>query len=106
MKTLVSILISTLLCTPLFSQSYERMIDNEELISENLSATYNARFIKNRKSQDVYDIEVSIRNNSHDVIMLKEDIGEVEFNLKQYRLTEFRFENATGSNLTAKDGNI
>ena len=106
MKTIITLFISVLFCSSLSSQRYERMTDNEDLISDNLSATYNARFIKNRKTQDVYDIEVSIRNNSYDMIMLKQDIGEVEFSLRKYALAEFRFENATGSNLTVKEGNI
>lgn len=106
MKTLITLFISVLFCSSLISQRYERMEDNEDTVFENLSATYNPRFIKNRKTQDVYDIEVSIRNNSYDLVMIKDRIGEVEYNLRKYALAEFRFENATGSNLTAKEGNI
>ncbi len=82
------------------------MEDNEDLVKDNLSVSYNARFIKNRKAQDVYDIEVSIKNNNYDMIILKQDIGEVEYNLNKYALVEFRIENATGSNFTVKEGKI
>ena len=106
MKSILTLLITLLFCSTLISQRYERMEDNEDSIHENLSATYNARFVKNRKTQDVYDIEVSVRNNSYDMIVLKQNIGEAEFSLKKYAIAECRFENATGSNLTVKDGNI
>jgi len=104
MKTLVSFLVCLLVTLSLFSQNYESMTEGENVQYESFEASYSARFIKNRKTQDVYDVEVSIKNNGHDFIKLKKVIGETEYNLKPYGIAELRFGNATGSNLTVKDG--
>ena len=104
MKSILSFIVLFYFSSLLFCQGYEEMSEDESTSFESLSASYEARFIKNRKTQDVYDIEISIRNNGHDLIMLKRDIGTVEYSLKPYAIAEFRFDNATGSNLTVKDG--
>lgn len=90
----------------ILSQSFQVMEENNNLISENLSASYDAQFVKNRKTQDVYDITVSIKNTGYDMYKFKESIGAVEYDLKKYALSEVKFDNATGSNLTSKGGQI
>ena len=73
---------------------------------ESLKASYNAQFIKNRKTQDVYDIKMSIKNTGFDLIKFKNRIGEVEYDQSEYWLAKLTFANSTGSNLTLREGYV
>jgi len=87
-------------------QSYQSMTENQDLESGTLIASYNAQFVKNRKTQDVYELDMSIKNSGFDLLKFKNDIGRVEYDLSEYWLANIKFKNATGSNLTVKEGHV
>jgi len=88
------------------SQSYQVMTENKSMAHESLKASYNAQFIKNRKTQDIYDIKMSIKNIGFDLIKFKNRIGEVEYDQSEYWLAKLTFANSTGSNLTLREGYV
>ena len=104
MKTLLILFLFAFSTSFVGAQSYKLMKENETTKYENLSASYSAKMIKNRKTQDVYDIKMTIKNGGPDLIKFKNNIGEVEYDLSDYRIAELNFENATGSNLTVREG--
>lgn len=106
MKTLLAVFFILFLGFNSKGQNYELMTEKESLKNESLTASYTAQFIKNRKTQDVYDIKMSIRNEGYDLIKLKNYIGQVEFDLSEYYLANINFVNATGSNLTVREGHM
>ncbi len=106
MKTICICLAFSFLATIVSAQSYQTMTENEATNYENLKASYNAQKIKTRKTQDVYDIKMSIKNSGFDIIKFKNNIGEMEYDLSEYWLAEINFENATGSNLTIREGHM
>ena len=106
MKFTVVFLFSTFIMTLLNGQSFQAMTENEDLKSGTLIASYNAQFVKNRKTQDVYDIDISMKNTGFDVLKFKNDIGRVEYDQSDYWLANVKFKNATGSNFTVKEGHV
>lgn len=106
MKTVSICLFLFFSITIVSAQSYQAMTENEATNYENLKASYNAKKIRTRKTQDVYDIKMTIKNSGTDLIKFKNNIGEVEYDFSEYWLAEINFENATGSNLTIMEGHV
>lgn len=104
MKLLLTNLLLAIFTFQAQAQAYQTMAENEPLENETLKASYNAQFVKNRKTQDVYDIKFSMKNHGYDLIKFKNNIGETEYDLSDYWLAKLNFSNATGSNLTLREG--
>ena len=68
------------------AQIYQPMTENEATKYENLTVSYSAKKIKNRKTQDVYDIKMAIKNGGADLIKFKNNIGRLSMILQNTEL--------------------
>jgi hypothetical protein len=93
-------------CFLLNAQNYEVMKENEILDKGNLKASYTVQKIRNKKDQDAYDITLSVRNDGYDIVKIKNNIGETEYDLSKYWLANIKFANSTGSAFTIRDGHL
>lgn len=89
-----------------YSQNWQSLEEGEVLELNNIELSYITSYIKEVKGQDVYQITATLNNMGGDNVIL--------FNKAQYRFsqtprnawTHFRFANATGKGLSAREGYI
>ncbi len=89
-----------------YSQNWLSLEEGEVLELNNIELSYITSYIKEVKGQDVYQITATLNNMGGDNVRL--------FNKAQYRFSQvpknawshFRFANATGKGLSAREGYI
>lgn len=90
----------------IYSQNWQALEEGEVLSINNMDLSFITSYIKEVKGQDVYQVTATLSNMGGDNLIL--------FSKAQYRFsqipknawTHFRFSNATGKGLSAREGYI
>ncbi len=89
-----------------FSQNWQALEEGEVLIVNDMELSFITSYIKEIKGQDVYQITATLNNAGGDNIIL---FSKARYNFTetpQNAWTRFRFTNATGKGLSAREGFI
>ena len=98
----ISLLISQLTC----SQNWQSLEEGEVLSINNMELSFITSYIKETNGQDVYQITATLNNLRGDNLVLFQRAEYTFTKVPQNAWIHFRFTNATGKGLSAREGYI